>query len=334
MKSLFVALALFGAVAFAATPDWINSWVVLVAGGDGWNSYPVQSSMYKMYQILRKFGVSDNRIITFFADDVAFNEENTFPGEVYNEEYKEGGPNVNVYRGVPKDYTGDAANTDTFEKVMKGINPSVGSGKVLKSTSSDDVFVFYVGTGVGYPTVQIRMPKKNNFLARATFDGILRNITQGNRCKRLMVIMDSIYSDRFLQGLYYKNTYMVASNPSSSSDYCVRDIFIHQYVQRCWTHAFTNLLETKGFSITIEDMYGAFCDYKNTAKQFGDSLVNNMTLSAFLNSYGADTLQTPADVPGVPLCTSSCSAGSCDCYAICKRRGYPDDRCKRLCCSC
>jgi len=342
MKSLFVALALFGAVAFAFTPNWYNSWVILIAGGNGWDSYPDQSSMYKLYQIFRRNGVYDNRIITFFADDVAFNDENPFPGEVYNEEYKEGGANINVYRGVPKDYTGDAASADTFIKVMNGINPSVGSGKVLRSTWTDDVLIYYVGTGGSEYSQQngyITMPNKNDNLHRDSFVQLLTNLTKGNKYKRLMTIVDGGYADSFLHDIYFKNTYMIGSAKYGGRDYCVRDAFIHQYVQSCWTHVFTDLLETKGFSTTIEDIFGSFCDSKvSYTLQYGDSLVKNMTLSAFINSYGANTLrfpQTPADVPGVPLCNeNSCSEGKCDCYTICKKRGYPDDRCTRLCCYC
>ncbi|GFS64508.1 legumain [Trichonephila inaurata madagascariensis] len=93
------------------------------------------------YQILKNHGIPDERIIVLMTDDIANNGENLTPGIVINN------PNGNdVYKGVPKDYTGEDVTPKNFMAVLKGDEKTlagVGSGKVRKSSPSDHVFVYF-----------------------------------------------------------------------------------------------------------------------------------------------------------------------------------------------
>ena len=60
-------------------------------------------------------GTPDEQIVVMHYDDIADNSNNPVPGNVIN---KPGGPNV--YSGVPKDYTGDDVNAETFLAVLQG----------------------------------------------------------------------------------------------------------------------------------------------------------------------------------------------------------------------
>ncbi|GFY40079.1 legumain [Trichonephila inaurata madagascariensis] len=67
------------------------------------------------YQILKNHGIPDERIILLMTDDIANNGENLTPGIVINH------PNGNdVYKGVPKDYTGEDVTPKNFMAVLKG----------------------------------------------------------------------------------------------------------------------------------------------------------------------------------------------------------------------
>lgn len=87
-----------------------------------------------MYQVAHNLGIPDEHIIIFMKDDIANDTSNPRPGIIINEP---GGPDV--YHGVPKDYTGNAVSSDNFLKVLTGVYPGVGSGKVLNSTKKDHV---------------------------------------------------------------------------------------------------------------------------------------------------------------------------------------------------
>ncbi|KAH9371507.1 hypothetical protein HPB48_017496 [Haemaphysalis longicornis] len=59
-------------------------------------------------------------------DDIANNSINPTPGIIVNR------PNgTNVYQGVPKDYTGDNVTPHNFLRVLQGIDPGVGTRKVI-----------------------------------------------------------------------------------------------------------------------------------------------------------------------------------------------------------
>ncbi|GFV37372.1 legumain [Trichonephila clavipes] len=77
-------------------------------------------------------------------DDIANNGENLTPGIVINQ------PKGNdVYKGVPKDYTGEDVTPTNFKAVLKSDEKTacVGSGKVRKSGPSDDVFEYFADHG-------------------------------------------------------------------------------------------------------------------------------------------------------------------------------------------
>lgn len=91
-------------------------WAVLVAGSNGYDNYRHQADVCHAYQVLRNNGVPENRIIVMMYDDIAHNTDNPFKGELINE------PNgMNVYVGVPKDYTAADVNPEMFLRILQGI---------------------------------------------------------------------------------------------------------------------------------------------------------------------------------------------------------------------
>uniref|UniRef100_A0A8C7TJ83 Legumain n=1 Tax=Oncorhynchus mykiss TaxID=8022 RepID=A0A8C7TJ83_ONCMY len=81
-----------------------KNWVVIVAGSNGWYNYRHQADACHAYQIVHKNGIPDEQIVVMMYDDLATNEQNPTPGVVINR------PNgTDVYKGVPKDYTGDVS---------------------------------------------------------------------------------------------------------------------------------------------------------------------------------------------------------------------------------
>ncbi|GBN35079.1 Legumain [Araneus ventricosus] len=155
----FKCSAILLVVAFATTTSAFNRipkylenpavdgklWAVLVAGSDSWFNYRHQADICHSYQILKKHGIPDERIIVLMKDDIANNEQNPTPGIVIN--HPKG---KDVYKGVLKDYTGEAVTPKNFLAVLKGDKKAVagvGSGKVLESGPNDHVFVYFADHG-------------------------------------------------------------------------------------------------------------------------------------------------------------------------------------------
>ena len=55
-------------------------WAVLVAGSNGYFNYRHQADICHAYQILRKNGIPDERIVVMMYDDIAHNENNPTQG--------------------------------------------------------------------------------------------------------------------------------------------------------------------------------------------------------------------------------------------------------------
>lgn len=131
-------------------------WALLVAGSAGWGNYRHQADVAHSYQVLRRGGVPDERIIVMVYDDVASSTENPRPGTIINHPL---GPNN--YAGMPIDYKSEAVNADTFIAVLKGnktavCNDTNSCGRVIEAGPNDRIFVFYSDHGapgiLGMPT--------------------------------------------------------------------------------------------------------------------------------------------------------------------------------------
>uniref|UniRef100_UPI0037E7F7E0 legumain n=1 Tax=Semicossyphus pulcher TaxID=241346 RepID=UPI0037E7F7E0 len=146
-KFLFLLLGLSLGLANAfpsPDSDGGKNWVLIVAGSNGWYNYRHQADACHAYQIVHRNGIPDEQIVVMMYDDLAQNEQNPTPGELINR------PNgSDVYKGVPKDYTGDDVTPENFLAVLKGDSAGVkgGSGKVLKSGPQDHVFVYFTDHG-------------------------------------------------------------------------------------------------------------------------------------------------------------------------------------------
>ena len=136
-----------------------DHWAVLVAGSSGYGNYRHQADVCHAYQLIKKAGVHPSQIIVLAVDDIANDEENPYPGKLFNKPTLAGTPGVDVYEGCKIDYSGKSVTPDTFVKVLTGDAAGLagveGSGKVLKSTHKSRVFVNFVDHGgvgiIGFP---------------------------------------------------------------------------------------------------------------------------------------------------------------------------------------
>ncbi|KAB2007861.1 hypothetical protein ES319_D10G059400v1 [Gossypium barbadense] len=121
-----------------------SRWAVLIAGSNGYWNYRYQADICHAYQLLRNGGLKEENIIAFMYDDIAYNEENPRPGIIINN------PHGNdVYKGVPKDYTGENVTVHNFFAAILGNKSALtgGSGKVVNSGPNDHIFIYYSDHG-------------------------------------------------------------------------------------------------------------------------------------------------------------------------------------------
>merc|ERR1711970_261030 len=76
-----------------------NHWALLVAGSKGYWNYRHQADIAHAWQIMRKFGIPEENIVTMMFDDVANNRANPVKGTLIN---RPGGQDV--YQGVDEEF--------------------------------------------------------------------------------------------------------------------------------------------------------------------------------------------------------------------------------------
>lgn len=198
--------------------DGGKHWVVIVAGSNGWYNYRHQADACHAYQIIHRNGIPDEQIIVMMYDDIANNEENPTPGVVINR------PNgTDVYKGVPKDYTGEDVTPENFLAVLRGDEEAVkgkGSGKVLKSGPRDHVFVYFTDHGA---TGILVFP--NEDLHVKDLNKTIRYMYEHKMYQKMVFYIEACESGSMMNHLpdnidVYATT---AANPNESSYACYYD---------------------------------------------------------------------------------------------------------------
>ena len=173
-------------------------WALLIAGSAGWGNYRHQADIAHSYQVVSKWGIPDENIVVMMADDIANSYSNPHKGTIIN---KPGGPDV--YKGVPKDYTGKNVNAKSFLSVLAGDsegatkNAPDSTGKVIASGPDDVVFVYFADHGgpgiLGMPN----MP----FLQANDLIDTLKAKAAANGFKKLVFYVEACESGSIFQNL-------------------------------------------------------------------------------------------------------------------------------------
>ena len=183
MKSLSLALLML-ALASAA------NWVVLVCGSEGYSNYRHHADVSHAYQIVKAGGIEPDHIITMMYNDVPFAKSNPFPGKLYNHP---GDDVPDVYEGVVVDYTEKDVSPDNLVKVLTG-DDSTGK-KVLKSTSEDNVFLFF--SDHGGPNV-LCWPSSD--LSKKEFVDTLTKMHEKKMFKHFVLYIEACFSGSMATG--------------------------------------------------------------------------------------------------------------------------------------
>merc|ERR1719230_691454 len=147
-------------------------------------------------------------------DDIANNSRNPFPGQLFNKPTAAGEPGVDVYAGCKIDYSGKDVTPANFEAVMTG----TASGKSLKSTADDNVFVFFSDHGaaglIAFPS---------DTMHKSDLQSTLQKMSDKKMFNKLTFYLEACESGSMFQNMNIPGVYgLSASNPTESSwgSYC------------------------------------------------------------------------------------------------------------------
>ncbi|XP_012993003.1 legumain [Esox lucius] len=264
-----------------------KNWVVIVAGSNGWYNYRHQADACHAYQIVHKNGIPDEQIIVMMYDDLATNEANPTPGELINR------PNgTDVYKGVPKDYIGEAVTPSNFLAVLKGDSDSTkgGSGKVLKSGPNDHVFVYF--TDHGAPGI-LAFPDDD--LHVEDLQATIKFMRQNKKYKKMVFYIEACESGSMMTDLpadidVYATT---AANSHESSYACYYDEKRDTYLGDWYSVNWMEDSDVEDLSKeTLIKQFKIVKKHTNTSHvmQFGNKTLAHMKVMAFQGN-GKDNVQ-------------------------------------------
>lgn len=153
--------------------------------------------MLAQYQVLRRNGLTDDRIILVVADDLARNTSNRTPGAI---QYESGGPNI--YEGVQVDYRLNEVNAGDLLSILSGAK-SDRLPRVIESNKGDNVYVFLAGHGNEkglYLELNQPIPtagQNHSILGPDDLAQTLDSMFVGNRYRRMFLAVESCYGGIF-----------------------------------------------------------------------------------------------------------------------------------------
>ncbi len=276
-------------------------WAVLVAGSSGIENYRHQSDICHAYQILINNGMNPDKIITLAYDDIAYDEYNPIQGKIFNKPDPKG-KGVDVYKGCKIDYRKKQVNPKTFLNILQGNRIKYGSKKTLKSTSEDNVFVYFSDHGgVGL----IAFP--DSFLYANKLIQALTNMHSKKMYKKLVFYLEACESGSMFKKLP-KNINIYATSAANAKEsswatYCPpHDKVDGKSMDTCLGDEYSvNFLEDndadKGLTKTLDEQFNVVKQKTKHShvQRFGDmSFVNDE-----INNYEAGKQKTDYEVPKI-----------------------------------
>jgi glycosylphosphatidylinositol transamidase (GPIT) subunit GPI8 len=260
-----------------------STWAILVAGSNTYGNYRHQSDICQAYQTLRKLEVPEKHIIVMMYDDIAMSSQNPQKGKIFNSP-----DHVDVYAGVPKDYTGKTVTSANFLKVIQGQEVSGGSGKKLQSTKDDHVFIFFDdhgGAGIlGFP---------NDYLYKEDLEKGLNSMSSLGLYGELVFHVEACEAGSMFYDVQLPaKAYIHTASPITESSYgWMWDDQVNAYLSDVWSWYTAHYMEDNRAN-TMQQLF----DYDYTTMgnwsipcQYGDKAVASSKISSWFTSNGFST---------------------------------------------
>ncbi|XP_053123101.1 legumain-like isoform X1 [Hemicordylus capensis] len=275
--------------------DGGKHWVVIVAGSNTWFNYRHQANACHAYHIVHRNGIPDEQIIVMMYDDIAYNEENPTKGILINR------PNgTDVYKGTPKDYTGEDVTPQNFLAVLRGDAEAVkhiGSGKVVQSGPKDHIFVYFTDHGapglLAFPSDELHVKDLNK---------TIHYLYHHKKYQKMVFYIEACESGSMINHLPDDiNVYAITSaNPKEPSYVCYYDKKRKTYLSDLFSASW--LEDSDVEDLKKETLHKQFVLVKERTNsshvmQYGNKTISHMKMVQFQGTAKADS--TPISLPPV-----------------------------------
>ncbi|CAD5213985.1 unnamed protein product [Bursaphelenchus okinawaensis] len=258
-------------------------YALLISGSNTWDNYRHQADVCHAYQILKAEGVDPNNIITMLYDDIAFNRLNPFPGQIFNNQNMK-----DVYSGVKIDYRGADVTVPNFQNILLGLPTNVGSGRVLQTTSEDNILIYFSDHGntgfVGFPNHQVLTAKQIHVT--------LNMMIQQRKFNDMVIYIEACFSGSLFNGILKNdsNIYAMTASNERETSYgntdSIQDITGARVVLGdSFSSNLLNSIVFKDLTTTTLDEQFAFVQNATKmshVKRYGSTAIGQQTVAEFL----------------------------------------------------
>ncbi len=220
-------------------------WAVIACTSTGWKNYRHQADALAMYDLLKKNGVSDDRIIFLTEDDMPWLKENPLKGNVH---HKVKGPNLR--KSAEIDYTGSEVNLDNLKNILLGIT-GANTPEVLESNKNSNVFLYMVDHGaVG------KLPFFNGEpLLSENLASIVSEMDKKDKFRQMFVMVEACFGESIGAQINSPGVlFFTGASKSEASFGAVYDSKIKQWLADDFTANVIGSIEANP-EISINDLY-------------------------------------------------------------------------------
>jgi glycosylphosphatidylinositol transamidase (GPIT) subunit GPI8 len=200
---------------FADIKCFVGNFILLlqVASSRYWFNYRHLANVLVMYQLLKRMGFSDDRIILMNGFDDVCGLRNPVPGRMFWE------PNIDVdlCSGVEVDYSGNEVSAESLLRLLTGRLPQgeMLPSRVLSSTNQSNVLLFLSGHG-GDGFFKFRDYEE---MSADELRAAVEEMSSLGRFRRLLIVADTCQASSMTQTITTENVISIASSRINENSY-------------------------------------------------------------------------------------------------------------------
>ena len=223
---------------------------ILIATSSGWENYRHQADILGYYQLLKNNKFTDDDIILIMADDIAYNVQNPYPGQITRDNRQQN----NLYTGVKIDYRLDEITPWDLKEILLG-KSSERLPIVLDAKDHDNVLLVWSGHG----TPGTLLWNENQKTITGKFMSELFNeMHSAGKYRKMFGIIESCYSGSVAAECIGvpQLLLMTAANDKETSKAELYAPMWKTYLTNCFSSAILQALHSNdNAELSIRDLY-------------------------------------------------------------------------------
>ena len=232
-------------------PELRDNWALVIGTSDTWDNYRHQADALSIYQMLKRHGYDDDHIVLILADNIAYDPQNIYPGEVYVVPKGEGGENV--YKDVVVDYRLNDIPLGALRKIILG-EKSEEFPHVFNADEHSNIFMYWCGHGNRGKVAW----GSNQQLDKNTMAEGWKEITEAKKYRKFLSVTDACYSGSL--GEAFEGTpgllCLTAANANEPSKADMLDPDMQIWLSNGFTRAFEQVVNQRP-DVKLRDLYQA-----------------------------------------------------------------------------